>query len=65
MQEMIRTNQENMDAWIAKLKDERVERMACQEMTEANPEKMEPHQKKRGRQRSGRRFLTKRSQFTP
>jgi hypothetical protein len=32
-----------MDAWIADMKDGRKERAACQEATEANPEKMEPN----------------------
>jgi hypothetical protein len=33
--------QEKTDAWIADMKDGRKERTACQEATEANPEKME------------------------
>jgi hypothetical protein len=32
-----------MDAWIADMKDGRKERVACQEATEANSEKMEPN----------------------
>jgi hypothetical protein len=32
------------DAWIADTKDGQNERTACQEATEANPEKMEPNQ---------------------
>jgi hypothetical protein len=32
-----------MDAWIADMKDGRKEETACQEATEANPEKMEPN----------------------
>jgi hypothetical protein len=32
-----------MDAWIADMKDDRKERTACQEATEANPKKMEPN----------------------
>jgi hypothetical protein len=36
-------HQEKMDAWIAAMKDDRKERTACQEATEANPEKMEPN----------------------
>jgi hypothetical protein len=32
-----------MDAWITDMKYGRKERTACQEATEANPEKMEPN----------------------
>jgi hypothetical protein len=32
-----------MDAWIADLNDGQKERTSCQEVTEANPEKMEPN----------------------
>jgi hypothetical protein len=35
--------QEKMDALTADMKDGRKERTACQEATEANPEKMEPN----------------------
>jgi hypothetical protein len=35
-------HQERIDAGIANMKDGRKERTACQEATEANPEKMEP-----------------------
>jgi peptidoglycan hydrolase CwlO-like protein len=35
-------HQEKMDVLIADMKDGRKERMACQEATEANPEKREP-----------------------
>jgi hypothetical protein len=34
-----------MDAWIVDMNNGRKERMACQEVTEANPEKMEQIQK--------------------
>jgi hypothetical protein len=36
-------HQEKMDVWIAHMKDGRKERKACQEVTEAKPEKMEPN----------------------
>jgi hypothetical protein len=36
-------HQEKLGAWIVDKKDYQKERMACQEMMEANPEKMEPN----------------------
>jgi hypothetical protein len=36
-------HREKMNAWIADMNDGRKERAACQEVTEANPEKMEPN----------------------
>jgi hypothetical protein len=35
-------HQEKVDAWIADIKDGRKEKTACQEATEANPEKLGP-----------------------
>jgi hypothetical protein len=35
-------HQEKMDAWIVDMNGGRKERTACQEVTEANPEKTEP-----------------------
>jgi hypothetical protein len=40
--------EEKMDVWIADMKDGGKERTACQEATEANPEKMGPHPGEKG-----------------
>jgi hypothetical protein len=37
------TEHQKMDAWIADMKDDQKKRMACQEVMEASPEKMEPN----------------------
>jgi hypothetical protein len=46
MSEDIKSGQAEMkfivNAWIADMKEDRKGRTACQEATEANPEKMEP-----------------------
>jgi hypothetical protein len=42
IEEMMRANQDKMDAWLAEKQDGRKETTACHEVTEADTEKTEP-----------------------
>jgi hypothetical protein len=58
-------HQKKMDAWIVDMKDDRKERMGCQEVVEASPEKMESNSGEKEAILEQQEIPNKEARFTP